>query len=226
MFKYPLPNFPIWNEFGGNLEGPLINLCCNCFSSKSFQTPIFSKYTDIFIKRYGVMCILHLTFSKTSREIWRRLMYCGDLLSNIRTCMQYIGYLVDDGVEMKFGQETMCLDKATFVQKNHRLWYLEKIWLRFGTPKYLDIWTFEQIDELWQSPSGLTKKVATSIAMALSTFLSWPLCSPFDFTFLVGAPTWRSLLVRAVCHSFWSLHWQEVSTQEKSNQVCMFANDR
>ena len=38
--------------------------------------------------------------------------------------------------------------------QNDRFWdlKLKGIWRRFGTSTYLDIWTFEQIDELRQSP--------------------------------------------------------------------------
>ena len=58
------------------------------------------------------------------------------------------------GVEPKVGQKKQCPDKPLFFQnlgKKHRNRGLERIWKRFGTSKYLVIWTFEQIDELQQA---------------------------------------------------------------------------
>ena len=64
-------------------------------------------------------------------------------------------------VEKRFRQRTAMTDMSTFCpifsvfgRKNRRLRHLAEIWQRFGVSKYLVIWTFEQINELWQAPIG------------------------------------------------------------------------
>ena len=113
---------------------------------KKYGAIIF--YRSIFLRIYGTQQVSilrsHLPITPINNE-W---------LSRI-----HVWLFGEIGVEQWFGQKNSLLGYGNFSskwwQKNHRIRDLEEIWRRFGTSKYLVIWTFEQIDKLWQAPSSM-----------------------------------------------------------------------
>ena len=61
-------------------------------------------------------------------------------------------------------------------QKNHRFQDLEEIWWRFGTSKYLVIWTFEQLDEYSRHPMimGACRNLSICSNVQITKYLDVP----------------------------------------------------
>jgi hypothetical protein len=108
-------------------------------------------------KIWGDLHFVNHSLTQTSREIWVQPIDCRDRSHNVWTCMQYVwivGSFVEFRVEMKFGQKNSLSGHVDFFPKFWQKitdWDLEGILRRFGTSKYLVIWTYEQIYKLRQS---------------------------------------------------------------------------
>ena len=61
-FPIAASKFSIWNEFGGNLEEPLLISSSNCFSSKSFQIA-FSQQIIVNFGEIGMKNMAQLYFT-------------------------------------------------------------------------------------------------------------------------------------------------------------------
>ena len=72
------------NDFGGHLEGPILILGLNCFSSKSFQNAFLSKQMNILAECSQKFDMIIDVVPNNSTVLWR--MLASAVTSTIRLC--------------------------------------------------------------------------------------------------------------------------------------------
>ena len=134
--------FPIWNKFGGDLEGPPLILCRNCFSSKLFHLP-FSANIWIFWQKDMVHFALRTSISHKCPGKYDVAWWTA---SNVWKCMWYIWIFGRRGSTNKIWTKTAYPDMSFFPNLDKKSQAsrfgrnLAAIW-NIQISGYLNIWT-------------------------------------------------------------------------------------